>query len=92
MDSVADEKAIGMRVREVGRQIQTEISDRGEGVEIPEKIFEPFFTTKEHGMGMGLSICRSIVEFHGGRLWVEKNVHGGATFVFTLPIDLKLVP
>ena len=42
--------------------IQTEISDRGQGIEFPDRIFEPFFTTKENGMGMGLAICRSIVE------------------------------
>jgi signal transduction histidine kinase len=69
--------------------VQTEISDRGRGIEFPEKIFEPFFTTKEDGMGMGLAICRSIVESHGGRLWAQNNEPHGATFIFMLPIEEK---
>ena len=70
-----------------GDEIQIDITDRGRGVEFPEKMFEPFFTTKEHGMGMGLAICRSIVESHGGRLWAENNEPQGATFTFTLPVE-----
>jgi signal transduction histidine kinase len=69
--------------------VQTELSDRGSGIAFPEKVFEPFYTTKEHGMGMGLAICRSIVESHGGRLWAQKNEPQGATFIFTLPIEVK---
>ncbi|MBB2703854.1 MULTISPECIES: PAS domain-containing protein [Rhizobium] len=89
MDAVTGDKVIEMHVRHMGNTIQTEISDRGYGIESPEKMFEPFFTTKEHGMGMGLAICRSIVELHGGRLWAEKNQPHGATLIFTLPIETK---
>ena len=63
------------------------VSDHGPGV--PERdlqrIFEPFYTTKSQGLGMGLAIARSLVESHGGRLRVENNKNGGATFVFTIP-------
>jgi PAS domain S-box-containing protein len=92
MDSTADDRVLGIRVRRTGNAVQTDVSDRGRGIEFPDKIFEPFFTTKEHGMGMGLPICRSIVESHGGRLWVEKNGPRGATLVFTLPVEAKAAP
>jgi PAS domain S-box-containing protein len=88
MDSVAGDRILGMRVRRVGDVVRTEISDRGQGIEFPDKIFEPFFTTKEDGMGMGLAICRSIVESHGGRLWAEMNEPQGAIFFFTLPVEV----
>jgi PAS domain S-box-containing protein len=89
MDSTSEDKVLGMRVRRMGDVIQTEITDRGRGVEFPDKIFDPFFTTKGNGMGMGLAICRSIVESHGGRLWVENNEPHGSTFLFTLPVEMK---
>jgi signal transduction histidine kinase len=89
MGAVASDRVLRLYVRRVAEVVQTEISDRGRGVERPERIFEPFFTTKEHGMGMGLAICRSIIESHGGRLWAEKNEPPGATFIFTLPVEAK---
>jgi PAS domain S-box-containing protein len=92
MDSVAGEKALEVRAHRVGNEVQTEISDFGDGIELPDRVFEPFFTTKETGMGMGLAICRSIVEAHGGRLWAEKNEPHGARFIFTLPIATKAAP
>jgi signal transduction histidine kinase len=50
-------------------------------------VFTPFYTTKATGLGMGLSICRSIIEAHGGRLWVGPNPAGGARVQFTLPVS-----
>jgi predicted ATPase/signal transduction histidine kinase len=68
--------------------IYVSISDSGGGVApaLAERIFEPLFTTKPDGMGMGLSICRSILEAHGGRLWVSENVPRGSVFRFSLPL------
>ena len=89
MDTVADDKVLAVRVRRMADTIQTEISDCGPGIAFPNRMFEPFYTTKEQGMGMGLAICRSIVESHGGRLWAEKNEPRGAAFIFTLPIEMR---
>jgi two-component system sensor kinase FixL len=70
------------------RNIEISVSDTGHGItdEKLGKVFDPFFTTKSDGMGMGLPISRTIVESHGGRLWVENNNGSGATFRFTLPL------
>jgi signal transduction histidine kinase len=68
------------------------VRDSGPGLK-PENfdhLFEPFYTTKSSGMGMGLSICRSIIEAHGGRLWATANVPRGAMFQFTLPTETAL--
>jgi PAS domain S-box-containing protein len=65
--------------------VLVEVRDCGPGLAEPEKAFEAFFTTKQNGLGMGLAICRSIVEAHNGRLWVESANGTGATFCFTLP-------
>jgi signal transduction histidine kinase len=65
------------------------VADWGVGIaaENVDGLFNPFFTTKSSGMGMGLSICRSIIESHGGRLWATATVPHGATFQFTLPVN-----
>ncbi|WP_457584845.1 PAS domain-containing protein [Ensifer canadensis] len=88
MDDVATDRVVAVRARRVANMIQTEVSDHGRGVDHPERIFEAFFTTKVNGMGMGLAICRSIIESHGGRLWAQNNGTEGATFAFTLPIEV----
>jgi signal transduction histidine kinase len=63
------------------------VHDSGPGIhpEHLERVFKSFYTTKPSGTGMGLSICRSIIDAHGGRLWAEANEPGGAIFQFTLP-------
>jgi signal transduction histidine kinase len=65
------------------------VADTGTGIssEVVERIFEPLFTTKSDGMGMGLSICRSIIEGHDGRLWCDPNKPEGANFRFKLLAD-----
>jgi signal transduction histidine kinase len=63
------------------------VHDSGPGID-PEhlqRVFDPFYTTKDSGLGMGLSICRSIIDAHGGRLWVDANEPRGTVFQFTLP-------
>ncbi len=67
--------------------VRISVSDTGSGVppEIAAQLFQPFVTTKPDGMGIGLSVCRTIVESHGGRLWTEANPGGGTLFHFTVP-------
>ena len=93
MDAMADtpfaERRLELSTREHDGQLIFAVADRGKGIppDVAEKLFAPFFTTKEEGMGMGLNICRSIVEFHQGRLWVDPNPAGGCIFRFTLPLE-----
>jgi C4-dicarboxylate-specific signal transduction histidine kinase len=70
-------------------QVRVSVRDSGVGLneEVMRRLFEPFFTTRAKGMGMGLSISRSIIEAHGGRLWAEPSGAGGASFQFTLPSE-----
>jgi two-component system sensor kinase FixL len=90
MKDVPDgERTVQVRLRQPDASaVQIEVSDRGTGIH-PDRlarIFEPFQSTKQEGLGLGLSICRSIVEAHGGRLWGGNNPDRGATFCFTMPL------
>jgi PAS domain S-box-containing protein len=74
------------------RQVLVSVTDSGIGIsaENADRLFNAFFTTKSSGMGMGLSICRSIMEAHGGRLWATASMPHGATFQFTLPANADI--
>jgi PAS domain S-box-containing protein len=90
--SSVDEGARQLRIatRKIDQaQMQVTVEDSGTGLDpnIMPRIFEPFYTTKSGGMGMGLSISRSIIENHGGRLWATPNEGPGTSFHFTLPRD-----
>jgi two-component system sensor histidine kinase DctS len=69
--------------------VTVRVADRGCGIpaELRDHLFEPFFTTKSEGMGMGLNICRSIIEIHRGRVWAEPAAGGGTVFSFSLPLQ-----
>jgi len=87
MHGVTDRaKSLVLSSRRQGAEILIQVRDHGIGIKDPTLIFEPFFTTKESGMGVGLSICRSIVEAHGGRLWATANEDAGMTLSFALPL------
>jgi two-component system sensor kinase FixL len=67
--------------------VRVSVADTGPGLapDVAASLFQPFVTTKASGLGIGLSICRTIVESHGGRLWMEPNAGGGTVFHFRLP-------
>jgi len=80
---------ITLRFRQDAREVVTEIADTGPGIaaQMAEKLFQPFATHgKGHGSGLGLSICKKIIEDHGGRIWARNAPEGGAVFAFSLPL------
>ena len=88
MEQPAGQRIVSLKARTVGDRVELSVSDSGPG--FPESardaIFEPFFTTKPQGLGMGLAICRSIAETHGGDIVAENRPEGGAVVRVTLPI------
>lgn len=80
------DRELDVCARGLDGKILIQIADRGHGLLEPDRLFDPFFTTKEAGMGMGLRICKTIVESHRGMLWAERREGRGSAFVFTLPV------
>ncbi len=90
MQDVAPERRVLRISAQLERnQIVVSVADRGSGIapDVAERLFSPFFSTKAEGMGMGLSICRSAIEFHGGTLKHRDHPDGGTIFEFTLPVN-----
>jgi two-component system sensor kinase FixL len=87
----ADKRSLTLRTtRPEKAKLQIDVVDTGPGLpkEITERLFQPFLTTKAGGIGIGLSICKTIVDSHGGHLWTTPNPGGGTAFHISLPIDL----
>jgi two-component system, LuxR family, sensor kinase FixL len=81
-------RALTITTRTFSGTVEIAVADTGPGLapEIAARLFQPFLTTKPDGLGIGLSVCRSIVETHRGRLWAAANPLGGTTFYLTLPL------
>jgi PAS domain S-box-containing protein len=94
MDPILDRpKKLSIRTTQENPETAlVKIQDSGVGLEDSEKVFEAFFTTKGNGMGMGLAICRSIIDAHHGRLWAASAEGSGTTFSFTLPVETSARP
>jgi two-component system sensor kinase FixL len=82
---------IGIRARLVEEETAVEVSvtDNGIGVPAGRSLFEPFSSSKEEGLGLGLSICASIVQAHGGRIWLQSSAPGATEFRFQLPVHVR---
>ena len=87
-DTPIDCRRLTVRSMMIDEFVQTEVADSGSGFDMDdlESLFAPFHTTKRDGLGIGLTICRSIVEQHGGTIWAENPPDRGARFVFAIPL------
>jgi signal transduction histidine kinase len=83
------DRRLSVRTAFTDGHIEIAVDDRGKGIAPAdlERVFQPFVTTKPNGMGLGLAVCRTIVNAHAGRIWAATNADGGATFHFTLPVS-----
>jgi PAS domain S-box-containing protein len=90
-DGLSRDRVVNIGSRHVDSEVVVTVSDRGPGIPADDmdRLFEPFRSTKPGGLGMGLSISRSIVASHGGRMWAENNIARGATFGFGLPVHVE---
>jgi signal transduction histidine kinase len=91
--SVGSRHLVVASAKKGSKSVLVSVCDSGKGFPPGDlgRLFDPFYTTKSDGMGMGLTISRSIVESHGGRIWATSNSPCGAVFQFTLPIDSRMV-
>jgi two-component system sensor kinase FixL len=89
-----DQRRLAICTAAIADRVQVSVTDAGHGVtpENMQRLFSPFFTTKDDGMGLGLSISRSIIEAHAGRLWADSQPGTGASFHFSLPIAAREAP
>ncbi|WP_162143337.1 PAS domain-containing sensor histidine kinase [Chitinilyticum aquatile] len=85
-DTPVADRRITVTAEREDHYLLVRVADRGSGIAHPEQLFQPFFSTKTDGMGMGLNICRSVIEQHRGHLWAEANPAGGTLFCFRLPV------
>src|SRR5690606_11890315 len=85
-------RTLDLVITDQSPSVEIAVVDRGHGLRDPERLFEPFYSTKSEGLGMGLNICRTIIESHHGRLWADPNPEGGTIFHFTLPCATPKAP
>jgi signal transduction histidine kinase len=83
------EQVLKIIVKQDELYVTISIIDQGSGIAEKDKLFQAFYTTKSEGMGLGLAICRTVIENHGGKIWAEDNLDGGATFHFRLPLTAQ---
>lgn len=86
------ERTLALNVTLIDKEVDVAVIDSGHGLKEPERLFEPFFSTKSEGLGMGLNICRTIIESHNGQLWAAPNPAGGTIFRFRLPFAANAAP
>jgi C4-dicarboxylate-specific signal transduction histidine kinase len=88
-DTLSENRIISIRTSRVEKFAELSVSNRGPGIaeDKLKEVFEPFFTSKAEGMGMGLSITRTIIEAHDGLIWAKNRDHGGASFRIKLPLS-----
>lgn len=86
------EQQLKIIVKQDNLYVSVSIIDRGHGIVEANKLFQAFYTTKSEGMGLGLAICRTVIENHGGKIWADNNPDGGANFQFRLPLNAQNTP
>ena len=94
MDSIQSDhpQQLELRTEQTEDYVIFSVTDQGQGIKELDKLFQAFYTTKTEGMGLGLAICRTVIENHGGKIWAENNPHGGASFHFRLPLKTQQTP